>query len=77
MRITMKKQPLISNFTLKGSVPEIVDEFLDLGLLTNYHLSWNSHIDTVTSKANRILGSIEHVEVGRILRPWKPCITHY
>ena len=33
MRITMKKQPFISNFTLKGSVLEEVNEFRDLGLL--------------------------------------------
>ena len=54
MRITMKKQPFISNFTLKGLVLEEVNEFRDLGLLTNHHLSWNSHIDIITSKANRI-----------------------
>ena len=34
MRITMKKQPFISNFTLKGSVLEEVNAFRDLGLLT-------------------------------------------
>ena len=66
MRITMKKQPFISNFTLKGSVLEEVDGFRDLGLLTNHHLSWNSHIDTITSKANRILGLIK-----RTCRGWK------
>ena len=59
VRITMEKQPFISNFTLKGSVLEEVNEFRDLGLLTNHHLSWNSHIDTITSKANRILGLIK------------------
>ena len=53
MRITMKRQPFISNFTLKGPVLEEVNEFRDLGLLKNHHLSWNSHIDTITSNANR------------------------
>ena len=70
MRITMKKQPFISNFTLKGSVLEEVNEFRDLGLLTNHHLSWNSHIDTITSKANRILGLIK-----RTCRGWKDTET--
>ena len=37
----------------------LVNEFRDLGLLTNHHLSWNSHIDIITSKANRILGLIK------------------
>ena len=71
MRITVKKQPFISNFTLKGSVLEEVNEFRDLGSLTNHHLSWNSHnIDTITSKANRILGLIK-----RTCRAWKDTET--
>ncbi|KAK2564322.1 hypothetical protein P5673_012582 [Acropora cervicornis] len=70
MRITMKKQPFIFNFTLKGSVLEEVNEFRDLGFLTNHHLSWNSHIDTITSKANRILGLIK-----RTCRGWKDTET--
>ena len=71
MRITMKKQPFISNFTLKGSVLEEADEFRDLGFLTNDHLSWNSHIDTITSKDNRILGLIK-----RTCRGWKDFVLH-
>ena len=58
--------------TLKGSVVEEVDEFRDLGLLKNHHLSWNSHIDTITSKANRILGLIK-----RTCRGWKNTETLY
>ena len=56
MRITQKKQPFRSSFTLNGSVIQEVYEFCDLGLLTNHHLSWNSHVDAITNKANRILG---------------------
>lgn len=59
IRVTMKKQSLISNFALKGSVLEEVDEFRDLDFLTNHRLSWNSHVDTISSKANRILGLIK------------------
>ena len=70
MQITMKKPPFISNFTLKGSVLEEVDEFRDLGLLTNHHLPWNSHIHIITSKANRILGLIK-----RTCRGWKDTET--
>ena len=32
-----------------------VEEFKDLGLLTNNGLCWNSHIDVITAKANRML----------------------
>ena len=33
-----------------------VDEFKDLGILTDHQLSWNQHVDS--AKANRILGLI-------------------
>ena len=45
MRISLKKQR--SSLTLNGTVLEDVDEFRDLGLLTNHHLSWNSHADAM------------------------------
>ena len=71
MRNTRKRQPLIFNLSLNGTVLEEIDKFRGLGLLTNHALSWNSHIDTITSKANGILDLIrtEHAEVGRIPIP--------
>ena len=72
MRIAQKKQPFRSSFTRNGSVLEEVYEFRDLGLLTNHHLSWNSHFDDITNKANRILGLI-----GRTFRGWKDTETLY
>ena len=36
-----------------------VEEFKDLGLLTNNGLCWNSHTDIITAKANRMLGLIK------------------
>ena len=30
-----------------------------VGLLTNHKLSWNSHIDRISSKANKVLGLIK------------------
>lgn len=70
MRITRKKQPFRSSFTLNGSVLEEVYEFRDLGLLTNHHLSWNSHVYAITNKANRILGVLR-----RTCRGWKDTET--
>lgn len=52
MRITQKKQPFRSSCTLNGSVIQEVYELCELGLLTNHHLSWNSHVDAITNKAN-------------------------
>ena len=37
--VGVNKQPLSSSFTLNGYVSEEVDEFRDLGLLTNHNLS--------------------------------------
>ena len=70
MRITHKKQPFRSSFTLNGSVSEEVYEFRHLGLLTNHHLSWNSHVDVITNKANRILGLLR-----KTCRAWKDTET--
>jgi len=70
MCITQKKQPFRSSFTLNKSLIEEVYEFHDLGLLTNHHLSWNSHVDAITNKANRILGLL-----GRTCRGWKDIET--
>ena len=41
-----------------NSDPEEVKEFKDLGILTNNSVSWNSYIDMITAKANRMLGLI-------------------
>ena len=58
MRIT-KKQVLFTNRVHLGdTVLEEVKEFKDLGILTNNGLCWNSHIYTITAKANRMLGLI-------------------
>lgn len=55
MRITKKKQPFISNFFLHNSFLEEVNEFWDLGIITDQYLRWNFHIDKVVAKANRML----------------------
>ena len=61
MRIRKKKQPFISNYFLDNSVLEEVNEYRDeyRDLYTDQHLRWNSHIDKVVAKANRMLGLIK------------------
>ena len=56
MRIIKKKQPLSGNLSMNCTTLDEVDEFKDLGILTDCQLSWNQHVDSV--KANRILGLI-------------------
>ena len=58
MKITKKIQPLTTSFLLENSEQE------DLGIVTNYHLSWNPHIDHIVSKANRMLGLIKRTCKG-------------
>ena len=59
MRITKKQVPFTNRVQLSDTVLEEVKEFKDLGILTNNGLSWNSHIDMITAKANRMLGLIK------------------
>ena len=42
-----------------GTTLEVTTEFSALGLLKNHKLSWNSHIDKISSKANKVLGLIK------------------
>lgn len=70
MPIARKKQPFRSSLTLNRLDIEEVYEFRDLGLLMNHHLSWNSHVDAITNKANRILGLLR-----RTCRGWKDTKT--
>ena len=47
---------LTSPLLLNGTPIEKVETFKYLGLLISSDLSWTSHIDSVRSKAKRILG---------------------
>ena len=58
-----------SSFTLNESLIEEAYEFCDLGLPSNHHLSWNSHVDAI-NKVNRILGLLRRTCTG-----WKDIQT--
>ena len=55
MRITETRSPIFAPLQLGDTTLEVTAEFSDLGLLTNHKLSWNSHIDNISSKANKLL----------------------
>ena len=59
MQITKNRSPIFAPLQLGGTTLEVTAEFSDLGLLTNHKLSWNSHIDKISSKANKVLGLIK------------------
>ena len=59
MRITGKRCPLVRDYHINDQSLENVHIFKELGLLTTSNLSWNSHIDTITARANRVLGLVK------------------
>jgi len=64
MRLSKKRQPLVSNYSLDDSLLEKVKGFKDLGVTTTDNFNWNSHIDIIVSKANRMLGLIKRTCKG-------------
>ncbi|PFX27691.1 RNA-directed DNA polymerase from mobile element jockey [Stylophora pistillata] len=64
VRITRKKQPFTSTFFLNNTELEQVEEFKDLGVITDHHLKWNSRVNCVVAKANRTLGLIKRICKG-------------
>ena len=59
MRITRKKSPLVRDYYINDQSLESVHIYKDLGLLTSSNLSWNSHIDSITAKAIKVLGLVK------------------
>ena len=65
MKITRKKQPFTSTFfSVTNTELEEVDEFRDLGAITDHHLRWSSHVNCVVAKANWMLGLIKRTCKG-------------
>ena len=58
MRVTKNCFPIFAPLQLGGTTFEVTAEFSDLGLLMNHKLSWNSHIEKISSKAKKMLGLI-------------------
>ena len=59
LRITKNRSPIFAPLQLGGTILEVTAEFSDLGLLTSHKLSWNSHIDKISSKAKKVLDLIK------------------
>ena len=59
MRITKKKSPLVREYNVEGQPLESVNVYKDLGLFTASDISWNQHVDKITTKANRVLGLVK------------------
>ena len=57
--MTRKKTPIIFNYTLDDTTLTRVSEEKDLGVIITSTLSWDSHIHTITTKANKLLGLLK------------------
>ena len=56
--MTRKKTAIVFDFTLDGSTLICVSQ-KDLGVIITSTLSWDSHIHTITMKANKLLGLLK------------------
>ena len=52
MRITKNTNLYISSFSMEKTMMEEVKDFKDLEIISNHHLSWNSHVDNIVSKSD-------------------------
>ena len=57
-RVTRKKKPVVTDYTIKSKVVETVETERDLGVLVTDNLTWNNHVRYQTSRANKLLGYI-------------------
>ena len=46
------------NYTLNGTQLDVVSEYKYLGVILNKKLTWDTHVDYVVTKANRMLGFV-------------------
>ena len=74
LTVTRKKALTGFDCTLDGTTWTRVSEEKDLGVIITNTLSWDSHIHTITAKANKLLGLLKRtcplltdVSVGRSL----------
>jgi hypothetical protein len=56
MSVTRSKAPFKFNYILKGHNLESVDTAKYLGLTISSNMTWNAHINNITSKAQKLLG---------------------
>ena len=64
MHITNRKTPIHSDLHLNNNILELTTELRNLGLVTVCDLSWNTHIDKISNKDNKILGLIKRICKG-------------
>ena len=61
LSVTRKKYPVTYNYHLGSSSLLRVRKEKDLGVIVTDNLSWNSHIQMITAKANKMLGLLKRI----------------
>ena len=61
LHITRARTPIRHQFVLYGQVLEAVDHAKYLGREISHDLNWNTHIQNLTTKANRTLGFVRNI----------------
>ena len=59
LTVTRKKNPLTYNYHLNQVQLERVTNEKDVGVTVTRNLSWDQHVHTIVSKANRVLGLLK------------------
>ena len=59
LRISRKKTPFQTNYSINGHTIEQVTTMKDLGVIMSKDLSWSRHIESIVSQANKTLGLIK------------------
>ena len=59
LSITRSKNPLVFNYNINGSPLEHVGVLKDLGVFIDGTLYFNTHVDQLVSKYNRVCGLIK------------------
>ena len=66
---TLRKSPVVHNYSLNGTALERRNETRDLGVILDAKLTFASHVDSTVSKANRMLGLlIRSMQLPRLRR---------
>ena len=64
LRVTNRRSPLVTDYSIHGQVLKTVDSAKYLGLTFHRSLSWDLHIDRITKKANSTLAFLSR-NIGR------------
>ena len=56
LTVTLKRKPIVSNYSINGVVLENVSSMRDLGVILDQKLTFEPHIDSIVRKSNMSLG---------------------